>query len=91
MLSRISSVKLLALEFSIFFLISSTPESFAIELILVLNSLDIFLILPHQRPRVLNTAGRSLGPTKMIINAAITKYSTPPIPGNMILAEFTLC
>ena len=50
-----------------------------------LNSLDIFLILPHQRPRVLNTAGRSLGPTKMIINAAITKYSTPPIPGNILL------
>ena len=50
-----------------------------------LNSLEKFLILPHHLPKVLNTAGKSFGPTKMIINAAMTRYSTPPIPGNITI------
>ena len=52
---------------------------------LALNSLEKFLIFPHHRPNVLKTLGKSLGPTKIIINAAMTKYSTPPTPGNINL------
>ena len=51
----------------------------------LVNSLEKFLILPHHLPKVLNTAGKSFGPTKMIINAAMTRYSTPPIPGNITI------
>ena len=61
------------------------PVSATISFILDLNSREKFLIFVHHRPNVLSTVGNSLGPTKIIINAAITKYSTPPIPGNMLL------
>ena len=83
--SRISSVKFLGFVFSTLDLISSTPVSFAISLILDLNSLEKFLILPHHLPKVLSTAGKSFGPTKMMIHAAMTRYSTPPIPGNITI------